>query len=122
MKHFANLILLVVSDWQQAKEANAKLPQKSGVKFGGWLGEQRTSPLIAERVLEIHKDPRAYNPKDDRSAERCAYYLESDQEFVEQIVARKSPEAAKELELFISLPRRAREVVVQLARNKFDGK
>jgi hypothetical protein len=121
MRHFANLIALLVSDWRERDHKNASLHTNAPPKYGGWLGgSQREFALIADRVEEIHKDIRPYSPKQDcHGPSRCAWYLFSDDDFVERIVAPRNKEATDELKKFILLPRRAREVVLQIARSQY---
>ena len=120
MNHFKNLVALIVSDWRERDQKNANLPADAP-KYGGWLGgSQRVSALTADRVEEIHKDIRPYSPKQDwHGPSRCALYLFSDDEFVEKIVALRDRSAADELKKFISLPRRAREIVLQIAQRQY---
>ena len=119
MRHFANLIVLIIGDWRERDQKNEGLPANAP-KYGGWLGPQREFALLADRVEEIHKDIRPYSPKQDwHGPSRCAWYLFSDDEFVEKIVAPRNRAAADELKKFISLPRRAREIVLQIARRQY---
>ncbi|HEY4499475.1 MAG TPA: hypothetical protein VJH94_05465 [Candidatus Paceibacterota bacterium] len=120
MSHFNNLIALIIKDWRERDHKNRNLPKNGGQKFGGWLGgSQRASALIADRVEEMHKDPRPYG-KDDTF--RCSLYLLTDDQFVKEISAYHAAKAAEELTLFLSLPRRAREVVLSCARTQYASK
>jgi len=118
MKHFLHLAALMIADWTKRDQHNANLP-KGAAKFGGWLGPQREHAFLADRIEEMHQDRRPYYGYGKGQSSRCSYYLFTDKEFVNRILT--SP-AREEFQLFIRLPRRARETVLNWIRAQYAAK